>query len=439
VNECTTDAAGLTTFRQKLVARRGNCDPVTIMELPAVGPTPDPLVPVLGVGLCRQYGDFRTGNGSLLFGRFQRLAALPDASAIVFEVTSKLSSLPSATPALPEEGIFFARPDGTGRRRLGDASRVRLSTAVPDPASPRGVSYVGSDNVAFGVSPNSKLIAFVDLIADPAGELTRQLFVLDINSTERRQITRLPPTPIGSMETCCPRFADDRTVVFFDGSSGSRARVKTDGSGLEALSTEALPGSRILPQFEVFRGATSSVLTVSLPAVMPAKTYPGGEVVNEIFTLNGSAFLQLTNFRYPDTRAFAFGRGRAFFMASANPLGTNPTENCQLFSINPRHGQLRQLTRFHDEERMNAGCGGVVAGAACTITSGGSQDRETGFIGFASQCDLFGRNPYGEQIFSIRPDGSGLRQITSFRGRELLPDGSVHVELSGPVIQAGNQ
>src|SRR5262245_13664472 len=70
VNECKTDAAGLTTFTQKLVSRRGNCDVETVMELPTVGPMPDPLQPLLGVGLCRLYGDRRTGNGSLLFGRF---------------------------------------------------------------------------------------------------------------------------------------------------------------------------------------------------------------------------------------------------------------------------------------------------------------------------------------------------------------------------------
>ena len=183
----------------------------------------------------------------------------------------------------------------------------------------------------------------------------------------------------------------------------------------------------------------SRLLTVTLPGVTPAKTYPGGEVVNEIFTLKGSQFLQLTNFGYPDTRALIFGRDRAFFMASANPLGTNPTENCQLFSINLLHEELRQLTRFHDEGRVNVGCNGDtgIAGAACT-TAGGSQDRKTGFISFGSQCDPFGRNPYGEQIFSIRPDGSGLRQISSFRGREFLPDGSLHVELGGPTAQAFN-
>ena len=31
VNECTADAAGLTTFKQRLITRRGSCDPVTIM------------------------------------------------------------------------------------------------------------------------------------------------------------------------------------------------------------------------------------------------------------------------------------------------------------------------------------------------------------------------------------------------------------------------
>jgi hypothetical protein len=433
VNECTTDAAGLTTFRQKLVSRRGNCDLETVMELPPVGPMPDPLRPVLGVGLCRLYGDFRNGNGSLLFGRFQRLAALPDASAIVFEVTSGDSSLPPATPALPEEGIFIARPDGTERRRLGDASRVPPSIAIVDPAG--RVSFLGNDGYVFSVSPNSRLIAFVDVVPDERGALTRQLFVLDVRSGTRTQLTRAPMLP-GGPETCCAGFADDRTVVFFDGSIGAPARVNVDGTQTpEAIPLRAPQGSRVLPQFGIAGRGAAKLLRVSLPDVPPAKTYPGSEVVSELFTLDGARVVQITNFRYPDTVGFALGRGRVHFTTSADPLRTNPSGTCQLFSARAFGGDLRQVTRFHDDGRVSVGCAGGVE-TRCAFSGGGSQDPRTGFLGFVSQCDPFGRNPYGDQVFSIRADGSALRQLTSFRGREILPDGSVHVELGGPIVQA---
>jgi hypothetical protein len=429
VNECTADAAGLTTFKQRLITRRGNCDPVTIMEIPEVGPVPDPL------GLCRIYGDFRTGAGSVGLGAFQKIAVLPNASAIVFELTSQHSLAPYLSPALPDEGIFVARPDGRGLRRVGDATRVRLLDVTPDPTSPVGLAFVQREGTVFGVSPNSRQIAFVDVGPGPSGAAAHQVYLLDLATGERRQLTHLPP-PTSGVPICCATFSDNQTVTFFDGPIGVGARVHTDGSGFEMLSVDALPGSHVVPQFGIEGGAATKVIGLSLPGVPPRKTYGPGGIVREVFRLDGPRLLQLTNFGYPDTNLVPWGRGRVFVIASANPLARNPTENCQLFSVDPLGGGLRQLTSFRDPGAVNLGCGGGVPGAACAFSGGGSQDAASGYLGFGSQCDPFGRNPYGEQIFSLRPDGSGLRQTTSFRGRELLPDGGVHVELGGPVAQA---
>jgi hypothetical protein len=38
----------------------------------------------------------------------------------------------------------------------------------------------------------------------------------------------------------------------------------------------------------------------------------------------------------------------------------------------------------------------------------------------------------GDQIFAVRPDGTGLRQLTSLRGAQTLADGTLLVELPGP-------
>jgi hypothetical protein len=51
---------------------------------------------------------------------------------------------------------------------------------------------------------------------------------------------------------------------------------------------------------------------------------------------------------------------------------------------------------------------------------------------FSSSCDPVGANPFGDQIFAMRPDGAGLRQRTDARGMTEGPDGSVHVEVAGP-------
>ena len=69
---------------------------------------------------------------------------------------------------------------------------------------------------------------------------------------------------------------------------------------------------------------------------------------------------------------------------------------------------------------------------ACTI-SRLFRDPITETVLFQSSCDPVGANPFGDQLFAMRPDGTGLRQLTSARGMETSPDGSVHVEMIGPV------
>ncbi len=56
----------------------------------------------------------------------------------------------------------------------------------------------------------------------------------------------------------------------------------------------------------------------------------------------------------------------------------------------------------------------------------------TGCVTFYSSCNPFGSNPYGGQIFTMRPDGTGLRQLTDTRGMTTEADGTVTVELPGP-------
>ena len=52
---------------------------------------------------------------------------------------------------------------------------------------------------------------------------------------------------------------------------------------------------------------------------------------------------------------------------------------------------------------------------------------------FYSSCDPFGANPYGDQMFAIRVDGTHLRQLTHARGLVTEPDGTVSTENIGPL------
>jgi hypothetical protein len=224
------------------------------------------------------------------------------------------------------------------------------------------------------------------------------------------------------------RFSDRRTVSFYSGSPAldiplKSYRVRTHGSAVpeEIPAPTLVPGARIVAQFAV-TGTRLQLILVGYPD-RSAPNLEGVDFVHELFLVDGKNLVQLTNFGRADTgQADSFiARGRAFFHASADPFGENPAGIDQLFSINTRGSDLRQLTRLPSDGR---GCGihwfGIV------------RDRVTGTVLFATTCDPVGRNPFGAQIFAMAPDGTGLRQLTATRGRTIDPYGTVRVEIPGP-------
>ncbi len=422
VTECSLDPQGFGSINQKLVIRRGNCDPVTVMDIPLGQGVQDPIE------LCRIYGDIRFGPVAVAVGVFGRFVPLDDGSAMVFEVTNDFSLYPAFSPEPPEEGIFFVRADGTGLRRLGAASRFPFVGIAPDPNSPIGLDIFRTDG--FDVSPDGRIIALIDLGPGPDGMDVPQVFTLDVGSGGRRQLTRLPAIPDvtpGQPAFCCPRFVDNRTIAFYYG-PGLFYTVRTDASGLNAPpGTLAIPGARIVPRFEV-TGGGGAVAAVYLPDRHPIDDYGIGPVV-ELFLTEGKRVLQLTNFDRDDTLGYLSGR-RVLLAASADPFGTNPRQNCQLFSMNTLGSGLRQLTHFQDDGRPSGGCDRFLPGKACSIDRF-PQDLRTHTIVFGSSCDPVGLNPYGYQVFAMRPDGSGIRQLTNARGKTVEADGTVRVEAPG--------
>src|SRR5262249_12956577 len=102
-----------------------------------------------------------------------------------------------------------------------------------------------------------------------------------------------------------------------------------------------------------------------------------------------------------------------------------------LFSIDTPGTGLRQVTHLPWDGRPSiTGCA-ICANPACSI-SNLFVDPRTGAVLFQSSCDPIGANPFGEQLFAMRPDGTGLRQLTNARGTTTDPDGTIHVELPGP-------
>jgi hypothetical protein len=157
----------------------------------------------------------------------------------------------------------------------------------------------------------------------------------------------------------------------------------------------------------------------------------------ELFVAIGENVLQLTHFNRSDTAfqppVVSRSGARIVFTASANPFGCNPTNNCQVFSIDKFGGGLRQLTRLESVEHSEVGCFLNAGFPGCLIELQ-AHEGATGTIVFNSSCDPFGTNPAGDQLFAMRPDGSGLRQITHAPGvvtDTTTPD-VIEVELPGP-------
>jgi hypothetical protein len=176
---------------------------------------------------------------------------------------------------------------------------------------------------------------------------------------------------------------------------------------------------------------------------MPANPLLGADSIFEVFLIDGKNLLQLTAFGRRDTggELLSVDRRRVFFRASADPLGTNPAENCQLFSVDTIGGHMRQITHFGPSEGAHSvgGCG--TAGPfppGCDLATF-IQDPVTRTLVFISSCDPLGRNPYNGQLFAMRPDGSGLRQLTDSHGLVIEADGTVDAEVPGPFWYSGRR
>jgi hypothetical protein len=434
VSECRSEAQAL-TMRQSLQIRQGEQAPITVVEHAAVVP---------GMrAVCDGIGPFRQGSVFGDLGVFRRLGVSPDGSEVVFEVTDEVyegGTYPLAFPfnTLPAEqkGIFVVGANGSGLRRLGPASRV--------------ASWILA---FFFFSPSGRTIAYTDYGPDPTGANAVQIFTLDILTGERRQVTQLPPTTGKFGGVYQPFFNDEHTITFNtwsnadgnhpDASENLAVTVNTDGTGLRvAPPVVALPGAEVLTSFRITGSELgAAALTVDGTPVKPSQL---GSVIREVFDIDrDNNIVQLTNFARADTftPTVSADGARVLFATDADPFGTNPTENCQIFSIDPIGGDLRQLTAFREVaegQRSLAGCATFVRGAGCALAYL-NPDARTGAILFYSTCDPLGTNPNGPQVFAMNADGTGLRQLTTTSGYTREVSGAVTVEVPFPFAWPGLQ
>jgi hypothetical protein len=446
---------------------------------------------------CRTFAESRYGDVSPVGSLFQRLGVSPDGSTVVFELGHLGYFSQLFYPDIePVTGIYAVQADGSRLRRIGDASCEGHWDAIivtgPKDIPPCPDSFRGSDDtkgfpalfayLGFNFSPNGETVVLTDLGPGDGGDAF-QVFTLDLRTGRRRQLTRRAPAPNRlcfldgteipritgrSRPGPTPQFLDKDTILYFAPEGGEEAgpcvngerdlmpegrfrTITTNGRKDELVASSLPEDVSEDPQFRIV-GGTATVLTLRHVHEEARNNICLESNVREVYVLHGTKdLLQLTNFDREDLDGAAVGIDgqRVFFSASANPDTStcgncdNDTYNCQLFSIGVHGRGLRQLTRFRElDESGNPlpsrnGCGASRKGEGCGVGRV-YQDRETRTLLFASDCDPFGTNPYGYQVFAMRPDGSRLRQLTHARGTTGDPaSSSFGVELPGPWAYPG--
>jgi hypothetical protein len=393
------------------------------MSLDTAVPAPDPN------HLCALYGASRDGRLAVTAGGFQRLAVTPDGKAVIFEVTNRVAVFPELAPEVPEEGFFYVHADGTGLRRLGPPSGAPMFGEIENPSSPIGVALeIRSLNIA--LSGDGRTVAYADLGAGPDGAEADQIVTLAVPTGKRTQLTHLSPSEFFAAS---PQFVDDHTIAFVTASPLGEPvnfyTVQTDGSGLTPLPSITATGSgAVIPDFSVV-GFPTDLLTIALPTMSvddPSRR------ARELFVWDGRDLLQLTNLGYWSTVALFLGsRRRALFFTTADPLGENAEHDGHIFSIDTLGRRTQQITRG-GYWKLPLPCGASESDRRCGIGSA-QEDPVTNAIVFEAQCDLLDTGVFGTQILAMRPDGSRIRQLTAAGDCMEATDGSVTVEMPGPM------
>jgi hypothetical protein len=449
MTECRGDAQAA-TIRQSLQIRQGDQEPITVVEYSHGRPAGTGAAELATI--CRTLGNNRHAPSFHRMGVFHRLGVSPDGSQVVFEVTDEdqLTVFPRNTLPTEQKGIFIVRADGTGLRRLGPPSRD------PPYLCFGALNRCFQSRPFFVFSPNGRAVAYTDRGPSRDNEDAIQIFTLDLVTGDATQMTQLPPAlrvvPPFADDTCCPFFTDDRTITFLtfadvngENPNGEKISVAVNTGAPGELTVApppvVIPGSELQSIFRI-TGAEVGVALLTLPGESsgPFVGYPP----QEVFTISGDNVLQLTNFGRADTNGPTLSADgqRVFFAASGNPLGTNPTENCQIWSDDRNGGDLRQLTDLREVpegQKSKAGCAGLRRlGEGCTGYFV-SRDAQTDELVFASSCNpVDNKNPYGFQVFAVHQDGTRLRQLTNARGYTFdAASGAVTVELPYPVAHPG--
>jgi hypothetical protein len=218
-------------------------------------------------------------------------------------------------------------------------------------------------------------------------------------------------------------------------------QIDIDGTNLRPPDQPDAPlagGGHVVQQFRRSR-RDYRIFVVQFPGpAANADEYHEGPPTDLFRNIANRHWIQLTNFRWTDTRAYVNRLSDVLFMSSADPVGENPFHTCQFFRTSSLGFGLRQLTHFNEGQPSIEGCD-ITVRRGCGVR-GVDQYSHSPAIAFYSDCDPLGTNPDGAQVFAMRWNGSEMRQLTHTRGVTRAADGSVlEVEIPGPVARGGRR
>lgn len=330
----------------------------------------------------------RDGTGLLQLtstttGSFGGVEISDDGTRIVFIHTADLVG----TNADLSSELFAINGDGTGLRQLTAQSGFSISNPSLAGGGTR-IAFQSDADLVLGQNPNHR----------------DEIFAIDWVGTGLRQVTHTTAL-IGTPAAQFPSITDDgQSIVFHSNhvagftnidSNYEIWRIRFDGTGLRALTSTAISVGCVLPKIA---GGGGRVAFYSL-ATLTGGSNPDGNPELNVIDGNGGAIRQLSNTTYGfvNTPEITADGRRVVFNSDGNLLGGDGDRGGELYRIDPDGGAVVQLT---------------------TLSSGGADNPAIAddgqLIVFDADANPTGGNlDASRELFSIRADGTNIRQLTS--------------------------
>ena len=312
-------------------------------------------------------------------------------------------------PDLSDDGarVVFVRSTGL----LESAQIFRVSADGSDLAQ---VTSLAGSAAGPSLTGDGQRVVFSSA-ADPLGsngDGSEEIFAIGIDGTGLVQLTSGP----ADTASAHPSVSTDGAVVVFDSDAdplGTNAdlsveifAVRLDGTGLAQLTSGPAGTSSRRPRAD---GTGTWAVFVS-NADLDGGNPDGTDEVHRV-RIDGTALERLTG----DPLAGAGGAdvsqsgGRVAFSWAADPLGTNPEGNAEIFALEPATGTLRQLTAF------------------ATGSSGGARLTGDGaWVFFSSDAPVFETDPDRPgDLYRVPADGGPIERVGALRSGGLGAVGGI--------------